>query len=252
MLYFGKKAVNNIYIGKSKVRLERLPYTEDTRKLPDGYIGLDYLQSVNDAYINTDYIANQDTEIIAQFRTNATSTDGYVYGARTSTANAISGYAGSGSSNWRFSTFVTLPQGVVSLVDTEFETIQNNQGVTVNGTKYNYSGTVGTFNTTKPIWIFFSSGVTKANLNMPFNGKIRAVIIKENGKAVRDFKPCINPNGEYGMYDFVENKFYGNANKVGRFTDGSTSTTNSLETSMLTTNSLDMDDLLNFNESEEL
>ena len=43
--------------------------------------------------------------------------------------------------------------------------------------------------------------------------------IYDNGVLVRDYKPCLY-NGEAGLWDSVEGKFYGNANNTGTLTVG--------------------------------
>ena len=44
--------------------------------------------------------------------------------------------------------------------------------------------------------------------------------IYDNDILVRDFVPCINVEGEYGLYDFVNSQFYGNVG-TGSFTGAS-------------------------------
>lgn len=43
------------------------------------------------------------------------------------------------------------------------------------------------------------------------SAKLYLCKIYDDGKIARDYVPCIDPNGEIGLYDFVEEKFYGNA-----------------------------------------
>ena len=47
--------------------------------------------------------------------------------------------------------------------------------------------------------------------------KLYVCQIYDNGTLVRDFLPCINPNGAVGLYDLVGRQFYGNAG-TGAFT----------------------------------
>lgn len=46
----------------------------------------------------------------------------------------------------------------------------------------------------------------------PFNGKIYLAKIYKDGAIVRDMRPCINAEQEYGMYDIVNGAFYGSIN----------------------------------------
>lgn len=41
--------------------------------------------------------------------------------------------------------------------------------------------------------------------------------IYDNGTLARDYIPCVSPDGEYGLYDMVEEKFYSNQG-TGQFT----------------------------------
>ena len=64
-------------------------------------------------------------------------------------------------------------------------------------------------------------------------GKIEYVKMWDKGVLVRDLVPCINPYGEVGLYDVVNNKFYGNSGS-GTFKAGASSeytTLNYLESS---------------------
>jgi hypothetical protein len=47
-------------------------------------------------------------------------------------------------------------------------------------------------------------------------GKIYSCRIYDSGVIVRDFVPCVNPNGDVGLYDVANDKFYGNAG-TGKF-----------------------------------
>jgi hypothetical protein len=49
--------------------------------------------------------------------------------------------------------------------------------------------------------------------------KIYSCKIYDNGTLVRDFIPCLNPDGEAGMYDFVNETFRG-ASGTGDFIYG--------------------------------
>lgn len=50
--------------------------------------------------------------------------------------------------------------------------------------------------------------------------RVYSLYIIDNGVLIRDFVPC-EYKGEYGLWDLVNNEFYGNANSSGAFTVGS-------------------------------
>jgi hypothetical protein len=45
----------------------------------------------------------------------------------------------------------------------------------------------------------------------PTGFKLYSCQIYDNGTLIRDYVPCLNEVGVVGLYDKVENKFYGNA-----------------------------------------
>ena len=53
----------------------------------------------------------------------------------------------------------------------------------------------------------------KRDASINFSGKIYHMIIGSNdtGLIVRNFIPCINPNGEVGLYDTITKTFFGNS-----------------------------------------
>lgn len=78
---------------------------------------------------------------------------------------------------------------------------------------------VQTFTSPLPLAIFAcNSSDDGVVLNI---GGMRVYSFKlyDNGTLIRDFIPCIKPSGEYGLYDVVNNQFYGNAG-TGSFTGG--------------------------------
>ena len=52
------------------------------------------------------------------------------------------------------------------------------------------------------------NGTAGGNAGHKFCGKLYFLKIYEGKEIVRDFIPCINPEGVVGMYDLVESKFY--------------------------------------------
>ena len=52
-----------------------------------------------------------------------------------------------------------------------------------------------------------------------FKGAVYGIKVYSGSNLTYNFIPCINPSGEYGLYDVVNNQFYGNAG-TGSFTGG--------------------------------
>lgn len=52
-----------------------------------------------------------------------------------------------------------------------------------------------------------------------FKGAVYGIKVYSGSNLTYNFIPCVNPSGEYGLYDVVNNQFYGNAG-TGSFTGG--------------------------------
>lgn len=52
-----------------------------------------------------------------------------------------------------------------------------------------------------------------------FKGAVYGIKVYSGSNLTYNFIPCINPSGKYGLYDVVNNQFYGNAG-TGSFTGG--------------------------------
>ena len=52
-----------------------------------------------------------------------------------------------------------------------------------------------------------------------FKGAVYGIKVYSGSNLTYNFIPCVNPSGEYGLYDVVNNQFYGNAG-TGSLTGG--------------------------------
>lgn len=94
--------------------------------------------------------------------------------------------------------------------------------ITTNKGKVSYHGIERSVNNTS-----FQSGIPMylfgANNNGTFHYqasmKLYSCQIYDNDILIRDYIPCINPNGIYGLYDKVNNQFYSSASST-QFTGG--------------------------------
>ena len=192
-------------------------------RLPNGYIGVEYIESSGTQYINTGFMATGypvkyhvlyrhdvglDRESLFGSReTNPQRDSGWAYGR---TDGYISIYIGE--------SIVTIGAQKVGEVndltlevtsDTEFSYSVN--GVAGNGV-YSGSKSVGI-----PQYLF----ALNVDGGARFQSKVKmyAFSITERGNLVRDFVPCISPNNEVGMYDTVTATFFGNSGS-GAFVAG--------------------------------
>lgn len=93
----------------------------------------------------------------------------------------------------------------------------NGPQVTVNGEVFLNTKGKDNIYLAYPIWLFNLNNQGSRSFTAS-NGEIGQTLIWDNGILVRDLRPCINADGEVGMWDMVQNKFYGNAYSRGSFT----------------------------------
>lgn len=91
---------------------------------------------------------------------------------------------------------------------------------TIAGGTYSYNLEEQTYDGCTTSMILFSQ---RENTNEAsvyrLKGRVYSLSFSNNGTLVRDFKPCLY-NGQAGLWDSVEGKFYGNANNKGTLTVG--------------------------------
>lgn len=178
----------------------------------------DYLQGDATAYIDTDYIANSETELRFKYNTQLTTSISCLFSSRQK-------YATRDISYFPTANGATKPQIVFgsyglasgsSIVPSETaEVIMKKTLIKYNNLQFTF--TASSFTCPDNLLLFKNS--PSSTYNGRFGGKLYYFKIYDNGTLVRDFKPCLY-GGEAGLWDSVENKFYGNANSTGTFSVG--------------------------------
>lgn len=187
--------------------------------LPQGYTQLEYLENQlgHDAYV----ITNITTDNTIGFEV-----DGMFYDAfNTATYGALFG--------GRFSNF-NRDFMVASFKDNNFDgqlrlgAFANcyNMGITQN-TRFQASLIGDSFvcgeitaTVTKNISyscyinIFAQGGFNSTTPITNGHGRVYSLKLYKGGVLVRDFVPCINPSNEYGLFDILNQQFYGSANST--------------------------------------
>ena len=179
--------------------------------LPDGYVRLEAIQSSGTQYVDTGFVPNQDTRVVAEFETQSNNGDWRcVFGARTtgnnmqslgfylSNADVFSGFYGD---NEQFS-FSGIPVAGRHIVD------WNKNTITLDGTAQTL--TAQTYNSTVSLYICSVHTPVEADTHY-LQGKIYSCQIYDNGVLVRAFLPCLSPTQGVGLYDSVTQTFFGNA-----------------------------------------
>lgn len=190
---------------------------ENAGGLPDDYIPLEYIKASGTQYIDTDVIADQDTRIICRVICIADNKTNWVYGSRYSTSSRLFTFAVSSSNAHNVSYGSTRTAFTKGIISDEFVTIYHNKNIaTVNGDNA-ITLTKSTFTTPGSLILFGCN--TNGTITTDSTVSAQYFKIYDGDTLIRDYVPCISPDGEYGMYDKVNGQFYGNAG-TGSFTGG--------------------------------
>jgi len=189
--------------------------------LPAGYTLLEYIENNNDAWINTNYIANGGMKACIGIMPYDTSKQYIFFGSHNPSSNSSDKtwqrncIAINNSNQWEIgkSSYVFKLQASAAINvkhDVEFDTIISNTPYAIID-KVKYTGTFNnglSLNPITPVYILRDCYLTSSYLK----GRIYyAKIYDSNLNLVRDFIPCKNPNGVCGLYDKVNKVFYGSA-----------------------------------------
>ena len=217
----------NIYLNEPLRKTEN----KEIVSLPSGYKQLKYIESTGTQYINTGITGNQNTRAIIDFdfTLNNSTTTFTLFGSRESaSSNANIGiiwgvYQGNYGLNIDFGNYSTMR----AFYQTSSENTKYKADISKNG-RYLYdannnllasntTSNTSTFTTLDNILLFKEYGEPSGARG--YTGKIYSCKIYNNDTLVRNFIPCKNSSNVVGMYDIVNNVFYGNEG-TGTFTAG--------------------------------
>ncbi|MCQ2393621.1 MAG: hypothetical protein MJ249_04965 [Kiritimatiellae bacterium] len=192
------------------------PYGDS--RLPSGYVPVEYIESTGNAWIDAGTNATQNTRIEASFNTCTLSQAWGVFfgtagGDRSSDGVLLRYYNNTLNLNGFFCNAIYDEAQIGVSANTDVQVVLEKNKMTVNGTE----GTITT--SASPyagnIYLFCGNNVGTAWRHQTM--RLYSFKMSENGVPVRDFVPCRNLNGEAGLWDKVEGKFYGNCGP-GAFT----------------------------------
>lgn len=186
------------------------------RVLPDGYTQLEYIESNGTQHIDTGVKPNGSSRVV------------------------LSGYNLSASSKWVFGSWHNWYTNEFGFNFEEGSSAANGfrygatsagvSGVPLgafyldhNGTTYAFNDTKGTmaaqqFTSSYSMYLFRFNAAGNASSGY-FVGRICYCKIYDNGTLIRDFVPCKNSGGVFGLYDILNDVFYQNAGS-GTFAAG--------------------------------
>lgn len=172
--------------------------------LPLRYQLLSYLRST--AAVDLGIKTTKNTELEAAW-TRITSTAQYLYQSDSNSSGSTNTTAYvSSSGNWLFG---NRTANITPSQNNRYVSIQNSNGVSLNGEKVASYATIGSFTSTNTLKVFGSG----ASLQVEY------LKVRQSGELVRDLVPVRDTvDGTYGFYDLVGGEFYTNANAT--FTAG--------------------------------
>lgn len=170
--------------------------------LPTGYIEVQYIQSTGIQYVDTEFKPNQDSRVITKLSTSETGSH-TIFGADLS-------WTDNGFALGTEFTHYGKETGTISGLNngSPHEVDFNKNTISIDGSIVLTMGT-STFSISHNMALFANNragGVAEKTTMALYYCQIY------NGNTiVRKYIPCINPDGETGLYDTVNSKFYGNA-----------------------------------------
>lgn len=181
--------------------------------LPTGYTPLEYIQSSGTQYIDTGFTPDQNTRIVMDVQATAVKASSGFFGARTSTSANMFVFFMISATTIR-SDFGTSKETVTVTSTLERFILDKNKETTTFG-EYSAINTASDF--VAPCALALLAVNTTGTVSNYISARLYSCEIYNNGSLIRDFVPCKNPDGAYGLYDKVNKQFYGNAG-TGAFT----------------------------------
>ena len=199
--------------------------------LPANYTRLDWIESdaVNQQWIDSGYRPQSTTviraSILAKTRKGDWTTFFGVMKDDKSNNSVVFRYFNSSNFNGIFCNSNYAEAGIPSTANMEYEVELKSGSLTVSGSAATTKTiTTGESPVDAPIYIFCQNKYASAsNTSSPDRHqpmRLYSMTISEGDTQKRNFIPCINDLGAYGLWDTVEGVFYGNNGNKGDFTGG--------------------------------
>lgn len=207
-------AVNGVFYESSSAT----PFTgmwSESHEPGKGYTLCDYIESSGSSYIDTGFKPNNNTRVVMDVQATSITTNAFAFEGRTSSSAARMGIVfyysktklwrsdyGGNSSSLSFN----------GITDTERLLIDKNKNVcTINGVTVTH--TAVTFQSTATLALLAAN--TGGSFSAMLKARLYSCQIYDNGTLIRDYVPCMNMEGTYGMLDKVSGVFYTSASSTG-------------------------------------
>lgn len=190
-------------------------WTDDGSRLPTGYTELEYIQSNGTQYIDTEFYPDSNTRVVADFQFTSVGSNASIFGARISSRDGAYQVMVTGR-KYRSDYGEYITQVWDSVDASERNIVDKDAGTTtIHGISKSYENVQ--FEVGFPMYIFSCNQKGTPQFIAP--AILYSLDIYDSGEQVRNYVPCRSLSGAIGLYDTVDNKFYGNAG-TGEFTPG--------------------------------
>lgn len=228
MLKLGAKDIKALYLGERKIGKaclgDTLVYMEGKpSRLPEGYIEVEYIQSNGTQYIDTKLKVNIQLKIIMDVEPLSSGSATNKYFINSAYVTSSSGYAFrviwnnngvQAMMGYNSSLTYTTVNSDKTLRRMGIEMDVSNKTVTVDNKIITFSS--NTISSSLSTLKLLSAGSATSNM---LSAKLYSCQIYTGDSLAADYVPCIDPNGDVGLYDLVNAGFYKSA-VTGQFTPG--------------------------------
>jgi hypothetical protein len=187
-------------------------YNQGTGTLTAGNVikFVDYVETDGNSYIDTEYIANKDSEFEYTYYTSIPNT--WYFGSRTNTSGGGVGFGW--HANMVYSSFGSVfvgqkPLSGVSVAGVKNTVILNKNSLLINGVDCTSIAGFGDTFATKTVKLFTIDSTVSLDTRI-FTGQCYGWKIREYGVLIQDLRPCIVAS-QACFYDMVTGKVFTNA-----------------------------------------
>lgn len=190
-----------------------VPHQDAGGRLPSGYTELQYIESTGTQWIDTGFKPDQYTRVSLEFQATSNPSNGWILGVRKSTnVDSYGAMAGSSTSitSWFGTASVTK---TVSPITNRFNFDKNKEETTISyddGESVIISNSPSEFKSEYNLFLL-NINLADSPANAAISGRLYSCKIYSDEQLVRDFIPCINPDGIIGLYDKETAIFYQNS-----------------------------------------
>ena len=177
------------------------------------YIPIEYLESIDDSYIDTSFYPNQDTSVKTKMQLNYIGQGPYGFGS----SGKYEFFLWGRSSFLYNSAYNGKDMYTGDIIEIDWN--KNNIKYYINNVlQPEITATYSSFNTEYSLYLF---ALKRSRSSPQFVGGVKMYYFQmyDNNVLIRDFVPALDANGTPCMYDKVERKFYYNIG-TGQFIAG--------------------------------